>query len=216
MPSFPCSRAFVNFQAWLDYYHVFMKQGKAPYLPLDALERTINAQSGHTHCLRDGSILLLSHYLGLRAKELSGLVIGDVYDFSRRELKEVVSLRASITKGSKFREVFLVNTKARDSLLRYLLTERGLRHPDAPLFLSQRGSRFSANTMQRLIAICYSRAGIDASSHSGRRSFATHLIQNGADIYSVQLLLGHSSIATTEKYFTSSPERLKRMASLLA
>lgn len=193
-----------------------MKQGKAPYLPLCALESAIKAQTNHTHEIRDSTILLLSHYLGLRAKELAGLLIGDVYDFSSRQLKEVIALRSAITKGSKYREVFLVNEKARTYLLRYLHTERGLNYPNAPLFLSQRGSGFSANTMQRLIAICYSRAGIDASSHSGRRSFATHLIQNGADIYSVQLLLGHSSISTTEKYFTSSPERLKRMASLLA
>ena len=58
-------------------------------------------------------------------------------------------------------------------------------------------------------------AGVHASSHSGRRSFATHLIQNGADIYTVKEMMGHTSIATTQEYFTTSPERMKKFAALL-
>lgn len=157
---------------------------------------------------------MLSHYTGMRAMELASLRLGDIFDTHTGKLRDVVRLLASMTKGERFREAFLVNPKMREILRLYLQT-RSLRHEDAPLFMSQRGGKFSANTMQRLVAICYRRAGVKASSHSGRRSFATHLIQSGADIYTVQQLLGHSSIMTTQHYFTTSPERLKKAVGLL-
>ncbi len=171
------------------------------------------AQKG-LHAPRDQAILMVSHYTGMRAMELASLTLGDVFDENSGQLREVVRLPARMTKGEKYREAFLVNGRMRETLRLYLTT-RSLRAMEAPLFLSQRGGRFSANTMQRLLAICYRRAGIRASSHSGRRSFATHLIQAGADIYTVQQLLGHSSIATTQQYFTTSPERLRRAVGLL-
>lgn len=191
-----------------------MKSGKAPYIPSHVLQRTLEAQASYRHHQRDCCILLLSHYLGLRAKELASLTIGDVFDPSSKKTREVVRLLATMTKGGKPREVFLVNEEPRQRLLDYLGT-RSLRYMDAPLFQSQRGGRFSANSMQRLVAICYRRAGVEASSHSGRRSFATHLIERGADIYAVKEMMGHTSIVTTQTYFTTNPERLKKFAGLL-
>lgn len=191
-----------------------MKQGKAPYVPSDVLTKTLKAQTHTRNAARDQAVLALSHFLGLRAKELASLTIGDVFDPGPGKLREVVRLLGSMTKGGKFREVFLVNEQARAYLLTYLQT-RSLRHMDAPLFLSERGGHFSANSMQRMVAICYRRAGVRASSHSGRRSFATNLIERGADIYSVKELLGHASIVTTQAYFSSNPERLKKFAQLL-
>jgi len=61
----------------------------------------------------------------------------------------------------------------------------------------------------------YKRSGINGSSHSGRRSYATHLIQLGADIYSIKELLGHASIVTTQAYFSTNPARLKQVVGLL-
>jgi integrase/recombinase XerD len=191
-----------------------MKTGKAPYVPQTVLQQTLEAQKRYRHAARDQAVLALSHFLGLRAKELAALRIGDVFDPTSGKVREVVRLLASMTKGAKYREVFLVNEQARDFVLHYL-RERSLRHMDAPLFQSQRGGHFSANSMQRLVAICYRRAGVKASSHSGRRSFATNLIERGADIYAVQQMLGHASIMTTQAYFTTSPERLRKFASLL-
>lgn len=86
---------------------------------------------------------------------------------------------------------------------------------ESPLFLSQKGGAFSPNTMQRLIANLYKKGDVRASSHSGRRSFATRLIENGTDIYAVMELMGHSSIQTTQTYFATNPERLKRLSALL-
>lgn len=191
-----------------------MKTGKAPYVPLSVLQQTLDAQKRYRHATRDRAVLILSHYLGLRAKELAALRIGDVFDPTLGKVREVVRLLSTMTKGGKYREVFLVNEQARSYALAYLQT-RSLRHMDAPLFQSQRGGHFSANSMQRLVAICYDRAGVQASSHSGRRSFATNLIERGADIYSVQQMLGHASITTTQAYFQTSPERLRKFAALL-
>lgn len=190
-----------------------MKQGKAHYVPLSALDSTLAAQRG-VHAQRDKAILMLSHYMGLRAKELAALTIGDIFDANTGQIRDVVRLLAVMTKGQRFREVFLVNTKARD-ILRVYLTSRSLRCLDSPLFLSQRGGCFSPNTMQRLIAIMYHRAGVRGSSHSGRRSYATHLIELGADIHAVKELLGHSSIVTTQEYFSTNPTRLKNFVGLL-
>lgn len=190
-----------------------MNKGIAPYLPLEQLTATLLAQKG-LHSARDKAILMLSHYMGLRAMELASLTVGDLLDLNTGQIKENVRLLASMTKGARYREVPFINASAHQALRTYL-TERGVRHADSPLFLSQRGGRFSANTMQRLLAICYHRAKVPGSSHSGRRSFATHLIQNGTDIYTIQCLMGHASILTTQTYFTTSPERLKQAVSLL-
>lgn len=186
-----------------------MKRGVAPYVPKHTLDRVIQAQRG-ANAVRDRAILFVSHYLGLRAKEIAALKIQDVFD-TNTGVKECIRLLASMTKGEKYREVFLVNEDARESVRKYLST-RGLRDLSAPLFLSQKGGAFSPNTMQRLIANLYKKAEVQASSHSGRRSFATRLLENGADIYSIKELLGHSSITTTQTYLSTNPERLKRFA----
>lgn len=186
-----------------------MKTGVAPYVPKPTLERVVAAQNG-PNVLRDRTILYFSHYLGLRAKEIALLRLGDVLD-PVTGIKECIRLFK--TKGNKFREVFLVNADAREALRRYLAT-RGSRL-ESPLFLSQKGGAFSPNTMQRLIANLYKKANVRASSHSGRRSFATRLIEAGTDIYAVMELMGHSSIQTTQTYFATNPERLKRLSALL-
>ena len=63
--------------------------------------------------------------------------------------------------------------------------------------------------MQRMIGNLYKKAGINGTSHSGRRSFSTRLIRHNVDIYSIQQLMGHASIVTTQEYFASDPNLLK-------
>lgn len=189
------------------------KSGKAPYLSEDELLLTLDSLKGK-HRLRNYVILYFSHFLGLRAKELAALKVGDVYDSFRGIPKETVRLLGAYTKGNKYREVFLVNNQVKGYLIDYLLIERIDTDPQAPLFLSQkkengRNGHFSADSMQRMIAIIYKKAGVNASSHSGRRSFATNLINKNADIFSIQQLMGHSSIQTTQEYFSSNPNKLK-------
>lgn len=192
-----------------------VKSGKAPFISHSDLQSTIEALKGK-NASRNQAILLFSHYLGLRAKEISSLKVSDVFDSRSGTLKEVIRLVAAYTKGGKYREVFLMDQATKSTIVNYIITERADHSPNDPLFLSQKGGRFSANTMQRMIARLYKNAGIKASSHSGRRSFATNLINKNVDIYSVQQLLGHSSIQTTQEYFTSNPERLKLQVSKLS
>lgn len=187
------------------------QRGKAPYVPETVLAGVLDACNSR-HALRDQAIMLVSHYLGLRAKELAMLTIGDVLDRHGR-VREVIKLKK--TKGDKVREVFLVHDRTRQTLESYLATRRDLSDRDAPVFKSQKGGAFSPGSMQRQCARIYRGAGIKASSHSGRRSFATRLIERNADIYAVKELLGHGDIRTTQEYFFTSPERLKRVAQLL-
>lgn len=185
-----------------------IKSGKAPYISPEELKHTLNTQSGK-HKLRNQVILLVSHFLGLRAKEMASLKISDVYDHQRKVLKDTVRLVAAYTKGGKYREVYLVDPFLKELLLKYLIDGRSPVNPNEALFKSQKGLGFTADTMQKLLKNCYKKAGIVASSHTGRRSFATNLIDNGADIYSIKLLMGHSTIETTQEYFSSNPNKLK-------
>ncbi|MGW8422862.1 tyrosine-type recombinase/integrase [Comamonas sp. HJ-2] len=189
-----------------------MRSTKAPYISLETLETVLLAQTGR-HGQRNRVILLMSHFCGLRAMELANLTRGDVID-RKGEVKQAIQLTEEMTKGRKFREVFLMDERTRMELKNYTLENPG--DPLCSLFKSQRHGFFTPNTMQKLIANCYKSAQIKASSHSGRRSYATRLIENGADIYSIKTLMGHSSISTTERYFTHNSERLKRLTKLLS
>lgn len=183
------------------------KTGKAAYVSEQDLQITMNNLKGK-NSVRNKTILLSSHFMGLRAKEMASLKIGDVYDFKNEILRDTIRLLAAYTKGNKYREVFLLDSTARKIMLEYILS-RPDAAPDAPLFLSQKLTPFTANTIQRMIGKLYKNAGINGTSHSGRRSFATRLIRRNVDIYSVQQLMGHSSIATTQEYFVSDPILLK-------
>ena len=185
-----------------------IKSGKAPYVPPEDLELTVGKLKG-PNMRRNRVVLYFSHYLGLRAKELAALKLSDVYDHKRSKTKETIRLLAAYTKGQKFREVYLVNEQAIDHLKAYLYAERCDSSPEAPLFMSQKGGHFNNKSMARMINTLYKQAGVNASSHSGRRSFATHLIRKNVDIHSVQQLMGHSSIQTTQEYFATDPNKLR-------
>lgn len=183
------------------------KTGKAAYVSERDLQITMNNLRGK-NSIRNRAVLLSSHFMGLRAKEMASLKIGDVYDFKNEILRDTIRLLAAYTKGNKYREVFLLDSTARKIMLEYILSRPDVA-PDAPLFLSQKLTPFTANTIQRMIGNLYKSAGINGTSHSGRRSFATRLIRRNVDIYSVQQLMGHSSITTTQEYFVSDPMLLK-------
>nr|WP_242604784.1 site-specific integrase [Legionella busanensis] len=85
------------------------------------------------------------------------------------------------------------------------------------LFQTQRRSRFTPHTLQKWFKVIYDKAGIiSASSHSGRRTFITKLIEQGVDIKAVSRLTGHSSIVTTAIYVDDNPNRLKKIVANLA
>ena len=168
------------------------------------------------HALRNQALLHISFGLGLRVKEIAALKIRDVLD-RQGHLKEVVHLKRSMTKGQQARDVYLTNPQVRTILANYLAARReqdGITFGyGAALFRSQKGSHFSPNALQQLFQHLFQQAGIEgASSHSGRRTFATRLIERGVDIKAVSTLMGHRSIAMTAQYVEDNPERLKAIS----
>ena len=119
------------------------------------------------------------------------------------------------SKGQKQRQIYLSNKKVRTALSTYL---NSLNKPRlaSPLFQTQRKSRFTPNVLQKWFGAMYEKAGIvGASSHSGRRTFITRLIEQGIDIKAVSRLSGHSNISTTAIYVDDNPERLKRISEMV-
>ena len=168
------------------------------YLTLDEVERFIGGfDITKPEGLRDRAVFEMIYSCGLRVSELSGLDIGSVY--TEEGLVRVFG------KGSKERLV-PIGQRALSYLQAYLKDSRPLlarkdKRTNA-LFLNFRGERLSRKGIWRNLKITADLVGIekDFTVHTLRHSFATHLIQNGADLLAIQMLLGHASINTTEIY----------------
>jgi integrase/recombinase XerD len=192
-----------------------MKEGQAKVLSDQEIKRVLNSLRKGNHSKRNVALFYFSLRLGLRAKEMALLRVNDVLA-PDGEIIEEVSLHSSITKGGKQRYIFLTNEKVRNALREYLKDRQEqqgiLFRRTAPLFQSQRGNKFSPNTLQQLFHRIYKHVGIHgASSHSGRRTFATNLIEKGTDIKAVSTLMGHASVAMTARYVDDNPVRLKKI-----
>jgi site-specific recombinase XerD len=155
--------------------------------------------------LRDRAMLELAYSCGLRCEEIVNLDIGS-FDFDSEQLRV-------LGKGSKER-LLPVGEPAQRALRRYL--DRG-RHalaadPREPaLLLSKSGRRLSSSDVTRRLALWVREAALAAgvSPHSLRHSFATHLLEGGADLRTIQELLGHASISTTQVYTRVDAARLR-------
>jgi integrase/recombinase XerD len=137
----------------------------------------------------------------------------DVTDPDYKLLDEICLTR-SMTKGEKQRHAYLTHKKVCDALEEYI---KSIKSHDRkqPLFQTQRKARFTPNALQKWFKSLYDKAGIvGASSHSGRRTFITRLIEQGGDIKAVSRLAGHASIVTTAIYVEDNPDRLKRLTNL--
>jgi integrase/recombinase XerD len=174
-------------------------------LTLDEVERLLEAPPIDTPAgLRDRAFLELLYGAGLRVSELVGLDVDEV------DLDAAV-VRA-LGKGGKEREVPLGRYAAR-SLRTYLRRGRpalASSSSRSALFLNQRGGRLTRQGVALLLARHARAAGIrrGVSPHSLRHSFATHLLEGGADVRVVQELLGHASVATTQVYTLVTREHL--------
>jgi integrase/recombinase XerC/integrase/recombinase XerD len=155
--------------------------------------------------LRDRAMLELAYSCGLRCEEIVNLDVGAL-DFETEQIRV-------LGKGSKER-LLPVGEPAQLALQRY--AERGrhalLSDPREPaLFLSKSGRRLSNSDITRRLARWVSEAALAAgvSPHSLRHSFATHLLEGGADLRAIQELLGHASISTTQVYTRVDAARLR-------
>ena len=151
-----------------------------------------SSEGGKEKSLRDRAILELLYSSGLRVSELVGL------DSNQLDLD--LGIVRVMGKGRKER-IVPVGVKAIEVLKAYL-EERGMLKGEEPIFINSLGGRLTARSVGRLIKK-YSRfSGIfrKVSPHSLRHTFATHLLDAGADIREIQEMLGHSSLSTTQRY----------------
>jgi len=175
-------------------------------LTVDEVASVIEAPvPGTAAGLRDRAILELLYGAGLRISELTGLDVDDL------DLEEG-SVRV-LGKGSKERDV-PVGGMARDAVGAYLTSGRpALASPRSrsALFLNARGGRLTRQSCARLLTAHARAAGIrrTVTPHDLRHSFATHLLEGGADVRVVQELLGHASVATTQIYTLVTTEHLR-------
>jgi integrase/recombinase XerD len=185
-----------------------MKKAIPGVITLDEVERLLSApDEGKPEGLRDSSMLEVLYATGIRVSELVGLKLNDV----NFELGFVVVYG----KGSKER-VVPIGEKARSKLLEYLGTSRHalLKSREAKaLFVTRLGKGMTRQGFWKIIKHHALKADISKkiSPHTLRHSFATHLLERGADLRTIQIMLGHSDISTTQIYTHVESERLKEI-----
>lgn len=173
------------------------------FLSVDEVFALLEAPgSGDTFAARDRAILELLYSTGMRVSELAACNLARL-DFE----SEMVRVRGKgnrermVPIGAQAMKTLRAYFSQRQELLRSRL-QQGKKTDKEAVFLNSRGTRLTARSVERMIAEYGRKAGIDkpVTPHVLRHSFATHLLEMGADMRSVQELLGHVSLSTTQKY----------------
>ena len=153
---------------------------------------------------RDRAILETLYSTGMRVSELVGL--------DREDLDEISGTAIVRGKGKKER-LCPIGNAALEAIRRYQAKRPSTFRVPHALFISQKGTRLTVRQIDRLLVRYVRAAQLPASisPHSLRHSFATHLLDRGADLRSVQELLGHASLSTTQIYTHITPQRLKKV-----
>lgn len=164
------------------------------FLTVDEAFALMNSPKGDTFlATRDRAILELLYSSGLRVSELTSLNINDF------DLKgSIVRVKG---KGKKER-IVPVGSKALESVKDYLPERILLKKKSLALFLNNRGGRLTQRSVRRIVDKYSRMIALESrlSPHTLRHTFATHLLNSGADLRAIQELLGHSSLSTTQKY----------------
>jgi integrase/recombinase XerD len=179
------------------------------------LRRVLDYTATRKHSIRNRALVLTSFLSGMRCGELSSLRYCDVVNVDGT-IKNEIRLSADQTKGNEARVVF-VNEKLRKELEVYAATHKPI-NVNRKFFYSQKNTSdgFTANTLTQFFHYLYKRVGIDgASSHSGRRTFATNIASKGVGIKVLQKLLGHRNIQTTSVYIFASDDMLRKAVELV-
>ena len=218
--------AFRSFYRFLGVYHgVEVNPARAAgtpkqekrlpgYLDRGAMARMFElaearAGEGTFEAVRNRAILELFYSTGMRLGELVGLDVEDV---------DLVADQARVRGKGKKERLLPVGRPAVTALRQYLIQRDRLaagekRADRRAMFLSGAGRRLTPRTVQRVVRVFLDAVseGQDVRTHSLRHSFATHLLDAGADLRAVQELLGHASLSTTQIYTHTSVERLKKV-----
>ena len=188
-----------------------MKQAKV--LTDKELNKVLDVISLYEHAERNRAMVLMTHLCGLRVCELANLRVSDVVN-ENGEIRDLLYLDATQTKGSEVRRVF-VGKRAKSALKRYLQSNTSVLQRTF-LFNTQKSKRFNTNALTQLVKRLYERVGIvGASSHSGRRTFIIKLATSGVSVRVIAEAVGHSSIATTQRYIDVTDELIGNAVELV-
>jgi len=174
-------------------------------LSIDQITKILSIAGEDLISVRDRALLEILYSTGARVTEVINLDISDISSTKNKE-QEITTIKLK-GKGGKERVVPLGSfglSAINDYLTRSRPTQKAL-------FLNQRGGRFTRQSAWNVVAARSARAGLkgEVTPHSLRHSFATHLLDGGADIRVVQELLGHSSVTTTQIYTLITIDRLR-------
>ncbi|MEW6377984.1 MAG: site-specific tyrosine recombinase/integron integrase [bacterium] len=179
------------------------------FLTIDEIFRLLDSLTPGFWELRDKTIFEVLYACGLRVSELTALNEEHI-DFASRMIRV-------LGKGKKERVVPL-GTRAASSLREYIPCKREFQQKMGqknltPLFINKYGTRLSSRSVARICKKYFRENGISdtASPHSFRHTFATHLLDAGVDLRSIQEMLGHASLATTQKYTHLSLDHLMQV-----
>ncbi len=188
---------------------------QAKTLTTAEIDRLLTHINSRKHAARNRSMMLLTHWAGLRIGEVACLRWSDVTT-TDGQIKDEIRLLPDMTKGRHARTVF-VSAQLKVELQAYAEQAKCVDR-SYPFFASQKSIKdgFNANSLAQTFALLYEGAGLEgASSHSGRRTFLTTLANKGTAIHILKTLAGHRSISTTAAYLYSSPSQLKAAVELV-
>ncbi|TLY22790.1 MAG: tyrosine recombinase XerC [Nitrospirae bacterium] len=166
----------------------------------DAKRLMDNPGSDEPRSLRDQALLEVLYSAGVRVAELVGLNVEDV---------DLGTGTATVLGKGRKERIVLLGTKAVEAVRAYVRKEGG-GEGKSPLFRNRRGGRLTARSVERIVAKeCQALENFPtATPHTLRHSFATHLLDGGADLRAIQELLGHASLSTTQRYTHVALDRL--------
>ena len=176
-------------------------------LTMEEVVRLLEQPKGDTPKeIRDKAMLELLYATGIRVSELIGLEVSDVN----------MQMNYILCRDANKERVIPFGNEARHALIRYMEASRSImvEDPTSPiLFANCSGQKMSRQGFWKLIKYYAKKAGItsDITPHTLRHSFAAHLVENGADLRSVQEMLGHSDISTTQIYANMSQNKLREV-----
>ena len=172
-------------------------------LPVVLNKEEVNKMFESTMNLKHKMVLMFLYYTGVRVNEIVNLKWGDI-DFQRG------TIHLKTAKGDKERVVFF-HEKLKGFIGYFNLKKEGY------VFLSNFGKKYGKRTVQTIVKNASRKAGIskNVAPHILRHSFATHLLEAGADIRHIQKLLGHANLQTTQIYTHVANKDIKKLANLL-
>jgi len=177
------------------------------------LQRVLDYTNQTKFAKRNKTVLLLTHWAGMRIGEVAALRYCDVLTTDQK-IRTEIYLSAEQTKGSKSREV-LLSERMQAELASYVLAYP-CKDLKKPLFATLRADGFTSNTLTHIVNGLYRQAGLDgATSHSGRRGYLTKLSEKGVSVRVMMQLAGHSAMSTTQKYIDTRPDILRNAVELV-